>query len=72
MGANDGIMEWDVSWEIVSDGKNIGETGIVRVKGDHTIDALTAFFKSKDNKGRRLVGISAVYERLGKKGQHLD
>ncbi len=65
-------MEWDVSWEIVSDGKNIGETGIVRVKGDHTIDALTAFFKSEDNKGRRLVGISAVYEKRRKKCQNLN
>ena len=72
MEASDGIMEWDVSWEIVSDGKNIGETGIVRVKGDHTVDALTAFFKSKDNKDRRLIGISAVYEMLGKKGRNLD
>jgi hypothetical protein len=64
-------MEWDVSWEIVSDGKNIGETGIVRVKGDHTIDALTAFFKSKDNRGRRLIGISAVYEKMEKRRKTL-
>jgi len=70
--ANDGIMEWDITWEISSEGNVTKESGIVRVSGEKTVDALTAFFKGKDNKGRRLIGISAVYEKRGKKGKHLD
>lgn len=56
--ASENIMEWDVAWEVASeDGK---KTGVVRVSGGCTIDALTTFFKNVDNKGRLLVGIMAV------------
>ena len=59
-------MEWDVTWEIASSEGEV-ERGIARVAGDYAIDALTTFFKNIDNKGRRLIGISAIYETLDKK-----
>ena len=56
-------MEWDVTWEIASEGDG-KENGVVRVTGDCTIDALTTFFKNVDNKGRQMIGIVAVYSEI--------
>ncbi len=56
-------MEWDVTWEIASEGDE-RKKGVVRVSGDYTIDALTTFFKNVDNKGRKMVGIVAVYGEI--------
>ena len=66
METSDDIMEWDITWEISSEGNVTKESGIVRVSGEKTVDALTAFFKNRDNKNRQLVGITAVYEKRRK------
>ena len=71
MEASDGIMEWDITWEISSEGNITKESGIVRVSGEKTVDALTTFFKNRDNKNRQLVGITAVYEKMEKRRKTL-